>query len=252
MARGVWYIYIQTFFDKCDFVGKASTKDNAERIAKVLGDRIKSESGCVCLVRVQRISQRDATLHALDDQILRNLERGRRGEPAVEAFGAVVAADLLTQFNPGRQTRSESDIRKEVESEVRNRLKRRLEELQQAVDQQVQQLRAEHEHDSAQNELTSADIELRENYATIKEQIEKVSRERDEAKAKLKALEASKDCSDFRPASWFPKGMAARLRQAASKNRKGKRVATKTIDGVVCYCVDDAKRWWPDDVPTTA
>ncbi len=58
-------------------------------------------------------------------------------------------------------------------------------------------------------------------------------------------------CDDdvYRPATWFPKGMAGRLRKAASKDRKGKRVRTWKIDGVVCYCVDDARRWWPNDVP---
>lgn len=58
--------------------------------------------------------------------------------------------------------------------------------------------------------------------------------------------------SEFRPATWFPKGMADRLRQAASKKRKTKRVRTKRIDGVVCYSVADARRWWPDDVPKNA
>jgi hypothetical protein len=43
--------------------------------------------------------------------------------------------------------------------------------------------------------------------------------------------------------------MAARLRMAAQKNRKTKRVATRTIDGVVCYRVADVRRWWPKDVP---
>lgn len=57
------------------------------------------------------------------------------------------------------------------------------------------------------------------------------------------------DTDDYRPASWFPKGMADRLRQAASPNRKGKRVRARTIDGVKCYSVADARRWWPSDVP---
>ncbi|MFZ2874572.1 MAG: hypothetical protein WAZ94_08825 [Phycisphaerales bacterium] len=62
----------------------------------------------------------------------------------------------------------------------------------------------------------------------------------------------AKDDGQFRPATWFPKGMADRLRQAASKKRKTKRVATRTIDGVVCYSVADARRWWPSDVPKEA
>ena len=53
----------------------------------------------------------------------------------------------------------------------------------------------------------------------------------------------------YRPATWFPKGMAARLRMAAHKSRKSKRVATRVFDGVVCYRVADARRWWPSEVP---
>ena len=63
---------------------------------------------------------------------------------------------------------------------------------------------------------------------------------------------ASGDNGEYRPATWFPKGMADRLRQAASKKRKTKRVATRTVDGVVCYSVADARRWWPTDVPKEA
>lgn len=54
---------------------------------------------------------------------------------------------------------------------------------------------------------------------------------------------------EYRPASWFPKGMSARLRMAAGKTRRTKRVASRVIDGVVCYSVADARRWWPTDVP---
>jgi hypothetical protein len=60
------------------------------------------------------------------------------------------------------------------------------------------------------------------------------------------------DAGAFRPAAWFGKPMAPRLRQAASRKRKSKRVATRTIDGVVCYSVADARRWWPTDVPKEA
>ena len=60
---------------------------------------------------------------------------------------------------------------------------------------------------------------------------------------------AELDDGGYRPATCFPKGMAARLRMAAQKSRKSKRVATRTIDGVVCYSVADARRWWPKDVP---
>ncbi len=60
---------------------------------------------------------------------------------------------------------------------------------------------------------------------------------------------AKADDGAYRPATWFPQGMAARLRMAAQKKRKTKRVATRTIDGVVCYLVADARRWWPTDIP---
>ncbi len=54
---------------------------------------------------------------------------------------------------------------------------------------------------------------------------------------------------EFLPAAEFPKGMGDRLRQAASKNRKTKRVASRTVDGVKCYSVADARRWWPSEGP---
>ncbi|NUQ68780.1 MAG: hypothetical protein HUU18_10950 [Phycisphaerales bacterium] len=63
------------------------------------------------------------------------------------------------------------------------------------------------------------------------------------------AKRISDDNAEYRPASWFSKSMPSRLRQAASKNRKSKRVATRKIDGVVCYSVADVRRWWPRDVP---
>lgn len=50
----------------------------------------------------------------------------------------------------------------------------------------------------------------------------------------------------YLPASAFKKEMGARLRQATSPKRKGKRVRAKTIDRVKCYCVEDVLRWWPD------
>lgn len=60
--------------------------------------------------------------------------------------------------------------------------------------------------------------------------------------------EVVESLAEFRPAAAFPKGMAARLRMAARKGRKTKRVASKIIDGVVCYRVADVLRWWPDDL----
>jgi hypothetical protein len=54
----------------------------------------------------------------------------------------------------------------------------------------------------------------------------------------------------YQPVGWFKKGMAGRLRKAASATgRKTKRVRTQKIDGVIFYSVADARRWWPNDVP---
>jgi hypothetical protein len=65
----------------------------------------------------------------------------------------------------------------------------------------------------------------------------------------LGGVDATDTGDEYRPATWFRKGMAARLRMAARPTRKTKRVRTKTIDGVVCYSVADARMWWPHDVP---
>jgi hypothetical protein len=54
---------------------------------------------------------------------------------------------------------------------------------------------------------------------------------------------------DYRPGAWFGKNLTPRLRMAAAKSRKTKRVRRKKIDGVWCYNVSDARQWWPSDVP---
>lgn len=59
----------------------------------------------------------------------------------------------------------------------------------------------------------------------------------------------SGDADGYRSASWFGKKMAPRLRMAARKDRKTKRVDKRTINGVECYSVADARQWWPADVP---
>ncbi|MDZ4686821.1 MAG: hypothetical protein SH850_17245 [Planctomycetaceae bacterium] len=69
--------------------------------------------------------------------------------------------------------------------------------------------------------------------------------------AKTEAERLATD-ADYRPATWFKKGLAARLRMAARIDRKSKHVRTRTIDGVRCYSVADARRWWPDVVPNEA
>lgn len=65
-------------------------------------------------------------------------------------------------------------------------------------------------------------------------------------------IEIDGDLAEFRPASWFPKGMAARLRMAAGKDRKTKRVDSRVVDGVTLYSVSDARLWWPGEVPKEA
>jgi hypothetical protein len=59
---------------------------------------------------------------------------------------------------------------------------------------------------------------------------------------------------EYRSADWFARATnvrPSRLRKAASKQRKSKRVRSKTEDGVVMYSVNDAHRWWPDDMKKT-
>jgi len=54
---------------------------------------------------------------------------------------------------------------------------------------------------------------------------------------------------DYRPASWFGPNLYGRLRKAAARGRKTKRVRWIERDKVKLYHVEDARRWWPDDVP---
>ena len=59
---------------------------------------------------------------------------------------------------------------------------------------------------------------------------------------------------DFQSGQWFSLNTSiplARLRQAARPKRKTKRVRKKKIDGVVCYFVSDAQRWWPTEMIKT-
>lgn len=68
----------------------------------------------------------------------------------------------------------------------------------------------------------------------------------------LWAAEAkSVDDTDFRPAQWFTQNTRvkpATLRQAARPDRISKRVRSMVIDGVKCYSLLDARRWWPHDM----
>jgi hypothetical protein len=77
----------------------------------------------------------------------------------------------------------------------------------------------------------------------------------DVEKSELKSLRSGQKASnaptdEYRPASAFgSKSMSGRLRKAASKSRRSKKARSKVIDGVKCYCVADARKWWPLDVP---
>jgi len=53
----------------------------------------------------------------------------------------------------------------------------------------------------------------------------------------------------YKPASYFDKSLGSRLRKAAGPQRKSKRVRSRIIDGTTMYNVEDARRWWPTDVP---
>lgn len=55
--------------------------------------------------------------------------------------------------------------------------------------------------------------------------------------------------SGYRPAAWFPSEVRSKLRMAARKSRKTKRVASRTIDGVKHYSEDDARRHWAELFP---
>jgi hypothetical protein len=57
------------------------------------------------------------------------------------------------------------------------------------------------------------------------------------------------DGADFKPAAHFPHKLRNRIRQAAQRGRKGKRVRKRTVDGAVLYSVADVKRWWGDEYP---
>lgn len=76
--------------------------------------------------------------------------------------------------------------------------------------------------------------------------------EAEDAEAILdQAVERAADLGmgDYKSAQWFKHNTSVppeRLRQAA--RRRTKRVRTKRIDGVVCYSVDDARRWWSSDM----
>ena len=55
----------------------------------------------------------------------------------------------------------------------------------------------------------------------------------------------------FESARWFTsctKVKAGTLRHAANAKRKTKHIRSTVVDGVTLYSVQDAERWWPDDM----
>ena len=63
------------------------------------------------------------------------------------------------------------------------------------------------------------------------------------------ALEPGPERLEFKPANFFGKKLAERLRQATRAGRKIKKVRFKKDDGVKLYCVADARKWWPSLPP---
>ena len=59
---------------------------------------------------------------------------------------------------------------------------------------------------------------------------------------------ASSDEEEWRTLGWFPSTMRSRIRKAAHPQRKTKRVATTTFDGVKFYSGRDARRYWGRDL----
>jgi hypothetical protein len=57
------------------------------------------------------------------------------------------------------------------------------------------------------------------------------------------------DEDEYRPASWFGQKLSDRLRKAAQPDRRTKKVRSKCCDGVTMYNVEDARKWWPGDIP---
>lgn len=57
-----------------------------------------------------------------------------------------------------------------------------------------------------------------------------------------------RDDEEWQPAHYFPKRMQGRLRTAALKGRKSKRVRKKVVDGATLYSLSDARRWWGADL----
>lgn len=56
------------------------------------------------------------------------------------------------------------------------------------------------------------------------------------------------DDEEWKPAMFFQTKVHGRLRQAARKDRKSKRVRTRIVDGTILYSLTDVRRWWGEDV----
>lgn len=57
------------------------------------------------------------------------------------------------------------------------------------------------------------------------------------------------DAEEYKPASYFPKSMGSRLRHATRAGRISKPVRSKIENETKLYNVQDARKWWPLDVP---
>ncbi|MCX5652573.1 MAG: hypothetical protein NTU45_14485 [Planctomycetota bacterium] len=60
------------------------------------------------------------------------------------------------------------------------------------------------------------------------------------------------DDEEWQPADYFPVKMHDRLRHAAGKDRKNKRVRKKVVDGTTLYSLSDARRWWGKELNESA
>ncbi len=70
--------------------------------------------------------------------------------------------------------------------------------------------------------------------------------------APIKPVARPMDAGVWMPAGFFPPKMRSRLRHASGKKRIGKRVRTKIVDRTTLYSVEDARRWWPQEVGAIA
>lgn len=213
MERSAWYVYLQPSFDEVLFVARCSSKRDADRLVGLLRLHLLQGTGRECLVRAERIGGSRARRHAVDERVRASQARALAGERSLDAIAAraALSADAA---GAGRKQGGHAVMTGETATQ----------------DGMSLGSGAGRDRPQAPSPGTGS---------------VRPSRSPGESAA---ATGAPADGGDFRPAACFPKGMAARLRMAASRSRKTKRVATRVIDGVVCYSVADVMRWWPHDL----